>query len=111
MHGIYGRRFSPAGIPLDAAMPLVPSFTTGYTDLAMRPSGSFVLVWEDLPGVGLAARVFASDGSAPQPAFRVSESVTGSQLVPRVAIDDEGRFVVVWQSGNIFGREFRALRP
>jgi hypothetical protein len=111
VHGIYGRRFSPAGIPLGLAMPLVPSFTTGYTDLAMSPDGSFVLVWEDPRGAGVAARVFAMDGSAPQPAFPVSESVTGGQLVPRVAIDGEGRFVVVWQSGNIFGREFRTLRP
>ena len=111
VHGIYGRRFSSAGTPLDVAMPLVPAFTAGDTHLAMGADGSFVLVWEDFPGVGLAARVFASDGSAPQPAFRVSESTIGSQLVPRVAIDGKGRFVVVWQSGDIFGREFRTLRP
>jgi hypothetical protein len=111
VHGIYGRRFSPAGTPLALAMPLVPSFTTGYTDLAMSPDGVFVLTWEGLPEVGVAAQVFAIDGVAPRPAFRVSESAAGGQLIPRVAIDSEGKFVVVWQRGNILGRRFRALQP
>jgi hypothetical protein len=109
LQGIYGRRFSAAGLPASAATPLVPSFTTGYTDLAMTPEGSFVLVWESLPS--LDAQVFTAGGVAPRPAFQVAGPPLGTNFIPRVAIDGVGRFVVVWQRGDIFGQRFKARRP
>jgi hypothetical protein len=106
--GVYGRRFSATGVPYGEAMPLVPTFTLGHTDLAMVPDGSFVLVWD-----GVGGQVFTADGVAPRPIFVVPQAVAGSQGNPRVAINGMGRFVVVWQNNNvnISGRRFKARRP
>ncbi len=114
-HGIYGRRFSAAGAPLSAALPLVTSFTTGYTALAVAPDGSFVIAW-DSPGQGgfdqnVFAQVFPASGVPLRPAFSVPESVGGIQRYPWVAINGEGRFVVVWADrGDLSGRRFKARR-
>jgi hypothetical protein len=111
LQGIYGRRVSAAGVPLGAAMPLVPTFTTGYAALAMAPDGSFVLAWE-LHDQDIYAQVFAADGVPPRPAFPAPQVVSGMQRYPRVAIDGMGRFVVVWEDGgDLFGRLFKARRP
>jgi hypothetical protein len=115
-HGIFGQRLSAAGSPLGGPMPLVPSFTIGYADLAMVPDGRFVLVWDAFPrgpdrNPDVVAQVFPADGVPPRPAFRVSETIPRVLSYPRVAIDDRGRFVAVWDSVDLFGRRFQARRP
>lgn len=115
--GIFGQRLSAAGAPLGAPMPLASSFTFGYAALAMAPDGRFVLVWDAyLRGPDrspdIVAQVFSADGVPPRPAFRVTEATTFLvSPYPQVAIDDRGRFVVVWDRGDLFGRRFQARRP
>jgi hypothetical protein len=115
-HGIQGQRFSAAGALLGTALPLVPSFTTGYTALAMAPDGSFVIAW-DSPGQdgfdqNVFAQVFPASGVPRRPAFPVPQRVSGIQRYPWVAINGEGRFVGVWgDGGDLFGRLFKARRP
>ena len=115
-HGIYGRRFSAAGAPLGAVLPLVPFFTTGYRGLAMAPDGSFVIAW-DSPGKdgfdqNVFAQVFPASGVPSRPAFPVPQKVSGIQRYPWVAINGAGRFVVVWADrGDLSGRLFKARRP
>ena len=115
-HGIYGRRFSAAGAPLGAVLPLVPSSTTGYRALAMAPDGSFVIAW-DSPGQdgfdqNVFAQVFPASGVPLRPAFLASQKVSGIQRYPWVAINGQGRFVVVWEDrGDLAGRLFKARRP
>jgi len=115
-HGIYGRRFSAAGAPLGAVLPLVPSFTTGYANLAMAPDGSFVIAW-DSPGQddfdrNVFAQVFPAGGVPRRPVFSAPQHVSGIQRYPWVAINGEGRFVVVWEDGgNLFGRRFKERQP
>lgn len=115
--GIYGRRYSAAGAPLGDPMSLAPSFTVGSADLAMAPDGRFVLAWDAyLRGPSrspdIVAQVFSADGVPPRPAFHVSEPTVFLVLPqPRVAIDGKGRLVVVWDRGDLFGRQFQARRP
>jgi hypothetical protein len=115
-HGIYGRRFSAAGAPLGAVLTLAPSLTTGYRALAMSPDGSFVIAW-DSPGrdgfdQNVFAQVFPASGVPRRPAFSVPQKVSGIQRYPWVAINGEGRFVVVWEdAGDLVGRLFKARRP
>jgi hypothetical protein len=114
-NGIFGRRFSAAGDPLGAPMLLAPSFTVGYAALAMSLDGRFVLVWDAFlrspdQSPDILAQVFAADGVPPRPPFRVPEATPRIVSYPRVAIDDRGRFVVVWDSGDLFARRFKA-RP
>jgi hypothetical protein len=115
-HGIYGRRFSAAGAPLGAVLPLVPSFTTGYRALAMAPDGSFVIAWDssgqDRSDQNVFAQVFPASGVPRRPAFLASEKVSGIQRYPWVAINGQGQFVVVWEdAGSLVGRRFKARRP
>ena len=115
-HGIHGRRFSATGASLGAVLPLVPSFVHGYAALAMAPDGSFVIAW-DSPGPdgfdqNVFAQVFPASGAPRRPAFLASEKVSGIQRYPWVAINGEGRFVVVWEDvGDLVGRLFKARRP
>jgi hypothetical protein len=112
LHGIYGRRYSAAGLPSGGAMLLIPSFMTGSPDLAMAPDGSFVLAWDGPAHTSdVYAQVFAADGVPPRPAFTVPQPLIGVQRRPRVALNGMGRFVVVWESVYIDGRRFKARRP
>ena len=67
------------------------------------------IVFASLPR--LAAQVFTAAGVAPRPAFVVADPPAETNLIPRVAIDGAGRFIVVWQHVDIFGRRFKARRP
>jgi len=107
---LYGRRFSAAGIPFSAAIPLIPHFTLENSAVAMAPDGSLVVAWD---GYSVFGQVFAPDGVPPRPIFLVPQLATGNQADPQVAINGMGRFVVVWQDDNtrISGRRFKARRP
>jgi len=120
--GIFGQRFSIAGVPLG------PEFrvNTATTDLQVNPSvaivgaSGFVVAWASSGGYGGApadvfAQRFAGDGSPVGPEFRVNTYTTGSQSVPAVAGSPTGDFVVVWggegagdPGGGVFGQRFSA---
>lgn len=69
--------------------------------IAAAPSGNFVAVWEDDNdgnGVGqIYARGFDKDGNALFAQKTVNSVAAGDQRRPDVAIDDAGRFSVVWE--------------
>ena len=71
-------------------------------EVAVRPDGGFVVVWEDdrTAPYGLYnifARAFDEGGCETIPEFRVNEDASGDQRNPAVAIRANGSFVVVWQ--------------
>jgi hypothetical protein len=119
--GVFGQRFSAAGVALGAEF-RVNSYTTSsqFTPaVASDPSGSFVLVWtsyiQDGSSWGVFGQRFNAAGAAQGAEFRVNTYTTGSQTRPSVATDESGNFVVVWTSynqdsdeGDIFARRFDA---
>lgn len=69
--------------------------------VAVRPSGSFVVVWQGDPeGDGqyqIFARGFDGEGNERFPDTLVHTTSTGQHLRPTVAVDPYGRFVVAWE--------------
>ena len=119
--GIFGRMFDASGAPLGGEF-LVNTVTAGYQDLpnvASNSAGNFVVAWTHLsgsPGYEIRARRFDPSGTPQGVEIVVNTFTTGSQVVPDVAIDAAGNFVVVWASGpgqdgdayGVFGRRFDA---
>lgn len=114
--GIFGQRYDADGNSVGAEFP-VNSQTTGnqlFPDVAMADDGSFVAVWEssfgDGDGSGVFGQRFAADGSAVGNQFPINTQVTGNQIVPSVAMNPDGRFVVVWDSEVVSGHEIHVRR-
>ncbi|MEM6792444.1 MAG: hypothetical protein AAF725_00550 [Acidobacteriota bacterium] len=81
-------------------------------DVAADPQGNFAVVWYsnepaepggDDSGFGIAARLFDADGNALGPAFQVNDLTDGHQMHPRVAMAQDGSFVVTYRSSESFG--------
>ncbi|MEM8998354.1 MAG: hypothetical protein AAGF23_26455, partial [Acidobacteriota bacterium] len=74
---------------------------------AMDSSGQFVLVWAgssfDQPEGTIIGRRFQSDGTAIGDDFEVSQNEVDYFTPPAVAARDDGAFLVVWNSFNVFG--------
>lgn len=90
-----------------------------YPDVAMTPSGSFVVTWQhrdrDGSGWGIFARRYDTSGLPLGPDFQVNAITTNDQQNPRVATNSSGEFLVVWDtfsappaSSDVFGRRFDA---
>ena len=117
--GIFGQRFSAAGVPQGAEF-LVNSHTTliqTYPALALDTNGNFVVVWQgsaqDGDGYGVFGQRFDASGTAQGSEFRVNTYTTFDQHRPTVASDAAGHFLAVWQgagqdgsSFGIFGQRF-----
>lgn len=105
-YGVYAQRYNAAGIPQGPEF-LVNSHTSGSQQspaVAMDADGDFVIVWQsayqdgDLTGV--FAKRFDSFGNPNGSEFQVNSYTTDHQFLPDVAMDDNGDFVVTWQSTN-----------
>jgi hypothetical protein len=115
---VNARRFNTNGVATGVEF-RVNSYTTGdqaYSAIAAAPGGSFVVAWQspqDGSGFGIMARRFDSAGGALGAEFQVNVTTAGPQVVPSVAVNANGSFVVVWHSSDgsgygIFGRRFDA---
>ena len=84
-------------ITLDSASS--PGYQT-LPDVAMDSVGNLVVVWQstgkDGDGAGVYAVRFDSSGTQEESVFRVSTTTSGDQVEPRVAMDDQGNFVITW---------------
>ena len=116
--GVFAQRFDDSGTPLSVEFQVntqTPGFQR-FSSAAMDTDGDFVIVWSDevFPGE-IFGRRFSSSGVANGAEFRVNSYTEGSQLLPSVAMDPSGGFVVVWQSygqdgsdNGVFGRRFNS---
>jgi hypothetical protein len=126
--GIFAQRFDASGLP-DGTEFQVNTYTAsaqGNPSVASTPSGEFVVAWTsrgsyytgpDGSGSGVFAQHFASSGAPLGTEFQVNTYTTRDQLLPAVATDPAGRFVIAWQSsyyGNqdgddagVFAQRFR----
>ncbi len=78
--------------------------------MAMDNNGNFVVIWssssqegESSSYSGLYGQRYNSTGSAIGSEFHVNTFTTKNQANPSVAMDDNGDFIVVWQSGAYLG--------
>ena len=112
------RRFDAAGNPIADGVQ-VNSFTPGaqrFPSVDMNPSGAFVVTWDsdsqDGLGYGVFAMQFDATGVAVAKEFQVNSYVTVNQTFPSVGLDDQGNFVIAWESDHdgdvlgIFARRF-----
>jgi hypothetical protein len=106
---IYARLYDAAGVALGSEF-LVNSYTTGFqndSSVAMDADGDFVVIWtslfQDGSGDGIYAQRFDAAGVAQGAQFQVHTFTTGNQRWARLAMDEDGDFVVVWNSANQAG--------
>ena len=120
-YGIYAQRFNAAGVAQGSEF-RVNTYTTGDQSdpsVAMDSAGDFVIVWQsnlqDGSANGIYAQRYNASGAAVGSEFRVNTYTTNNQLLPSVAMDSAGDFVVVWQSyaeigigDSIFAQRYNA---
>ena len=84
----------------------------GQMDLAMSPSGGFVVAWVQTAASGFPGvfgRIYAADGSPRTGEFRINKSPADRAFTVRLAMMDDGSFVAVFATpGFILGRRFTA---
>jgi hypothetical protein len=96
---VYAQRFESSGIAVGDAFRVntVATNLNSYPSIAPIASGGFVVVWQAGLGVvnQILGRRFASSGAPLGLEFRVN-TTTGDKIVPVVAGNGSGGFVVVW---------------
>ncbi|HYG61922.1 MAG TPA: hypothetical protein VEL74_05040 [Thermoanaerobaculia bacterium] len=103
---VHGRRFDADGRPLGPAFLISGNdFASSNREVmvAANEAGQFVVTWTSIAGPVSSsyamARAYGSDGQPASPVLRVSPRVEArqSQRPSRPAIDEQGRFVVLWR--------------
>ncbi len=102
--GVFGQRFDSTGLALGSEF-LVNRYTSdeqGNPSVGLDTDGDFVVVWQsygkDGFGDGVFGQRFASTGARRGREFQVTGYTAYDQERPRVAVEGEGDFVVVWSS-------------
>lgn len=99
-----------AGLSAEQTFEVRKNISTSTTDVAVRPDGGFIIVWDRFTNAGQVSTVegrrFAADGSPIGDVFSVSGHDAG--YAPSIALSASGRFLVVWQEGDVYGRLFAA---
>ena len=92
----------------------INTYTTGSQRrpaVAVGVDGSFVVVWDSDASSGpdtsrsIQGRRYASDGTALGEEFQVNTWTTGFQEFPKVLLDTDGDFVVLWESEGSLGND------
>jgi hypothetical protein len=97
---IYAKRYNAAGVAQGSHF-AVSTFGGEYWPVVgMDADGDFVVVWEgyDANGRGVYAQRYDAAGVAQLGDFRVNTNTSFDQDRPAVAMDDNGNFVVVWET-------------
>ena len=76
----------------------------GNSAIAVTGRGDLVIVWEGIDdgssSRGVFVRLYDNAGRPKGPAFTAHADVFGHQAKPKVAADQAGNFVVVWEGGD-----------
>jgi hypothetical protein len=110
-NGVFAQRFDPNFSPVGEESGVNTTTVGNQTEPAvgMDAEGNFVVTWHgpglvELEREDIFARRFDPNGGALGDEFPVNSHTVDSQLFPSVAVNDDGTFVVVWESVN-FGAE------
>lgn len=77
----------------------------GGVSVAMEPTGAFILTWTRSMPTDVYAQRFSAAGTPISAEFPVNSFTTGSQYIPRVAVNGEGEFVIVWEGEGLIDEE------
>ena len=101
-HRVAARLYDAAGIPLGAQflVATAPLSYDSWPQVAMADDGAFVVVWErnNSPPADIHGRLFSSAGTPLGADFRVSDNTVAGQVVPKLATNRVGDFVIGWTS-------------
>ena len=107
-YGVFGRRYASNGAAIGGEFQ-VNMYTGGfqsYPAAAMDTTGRFVVAWQtyyqDGSGFAIFLQSFDSSGARQGTEIQINSTQQFSQVLPAVALNDAGRFVVAWQS---FGQD------
>jgi hypothetical protein len=116
-YSVQGQRFASNGTPQGGQFQ-VNTFTTSVQEnfrthsVAADDDGDFVVVWDsygslgtDTTGFSIQSQRYASNGTPLGAQFQVNSYATGGQFRPSVAADQDGDFVVVWDSNGSPGTD------
>ena len=93
-------------------------FSIAHPSITADGTGHFVVVWEGNPGPAtqdnILARRYKFDGTPLSGEFIVNTTLTGTQQSPKVAMNNQRRFIIVWDSEidpnsnvrDIFGQRY-----
>ena len=114
--GIYARRYSPAGVALDAADVQINQHTLNYQmtpDVGIDGNGNYIITWSTYGqdntgnpvnlGYDIYARQFNANGTnyvdpttGTTGEFIVNATVLGDQVSPAIAVDPNHDYAIVW---------------
>jgi len=79
-------------------------------DISMSENGSFVITWssygQDSSEYGIYAQRYLSDGSKIGGEFQVNSYTSAAQRNSKIAVNESGEFVIVWESSGQDGDGF-----
>jgi hypothetical protein len=107
-NGVFGRLFDPNCIPLDEEFQINTTSSGNQAEpaVAMDSAAGFVVAWQG-PGLtegeqeDIFARRFDPNGLPIGDEFEVNSYTDDQQLFPSAAINDDGTFIIVWESDNM----------
>lgn len=112
---IYGQAFDSAGIPKGVPF-RVNHFRPNdqkNPQVAMNSKGDYTAVWQsykqDGSGTGIFGRQFIWGSKTKYKEFRVNTYIRNDQANPDIAMNDNGKFVVVWVSEKDNGTKTKKI--
>lgn len=93
---VFVRRFAANGTPLSTTRGVAtkPESQKKFPDIALHPSGAFVVIFARTDG-SIAARIYDASTSPQGPEFQVNQS-EASATDPAIGVAPNGRFVAAW---------------
>ena len=100
--GVFGQRYNNRGEPIGNEFQVNSSTlqTQYHPDIAMNWRGDFVVVWEgfenDTLSHGVFGKVYDKEACIIEDEFKINETSPGFEAAPRVAMDIDTNFTVIW---------------
>ena len=110
---VLAKRFDSSGAAVGTEFQ-VNTYTTGeqfLSDVVVEPGGGFIVTWEGIgpdpsdPDTAVMASRFDSAGARMGADFLVNTYTTDNQTGSTIAMDANGDFLVVWESGGSAGTD------
>lgn len=112
-NGIFAQRFDSNCTPINDEFQINTETTGNQKEpsVAMNSNGNFVVAWYG-PGENkedIFARLFDPNGQPLANEFRVNTGTNDKQLYPAVAMNNDGSFIIVWESMNLPEQDKKAI--